>query len=72
MIFNDWNKDLIENKTNNLCQNAITSFNDLICKLPILFDLEPRNIKGIHPMQIVLHSKVFISFHFDEFLHHEF
>jgi hypothetical protein len=72
MKFNYGNNDLVEDKADDLGQNLLTSEYYLGFILGIELEVEPRDLEHVHPVQVILHSQVFIPLHLNELLHHQF
>ena len=70
MKFNYGYKYFVENEPENLGEHFLASPDDLIFKLVIELKIQPRNLKYVHPMKIIFHSKIFIPLHLYEFFHH--
>ena len=72
MILNYGYDDVVEDEPDDFCEDLLASEDDLGFVFGVELQVEPRDLEHIHAVQVIFHSQILVSFHFNKVLHHQF
>ena len=72
MILNYGYDDVVEDEPDDFCEDLLASEDDLGFVFGVELQVEPGDLEYVHAVQVIFHSQILVSFHFNKVLHHQF